>query len=227
VTDNPSHKACRDCQHIKPLSEFHLNATRPDGRGLYCKSCTSIRQRQFRERKAQREGRPLRPRVAVDDGMKRCPRCELVLPRDRFGRNRSSSDGLTAYCRDCHNAIGKRNRESRHGSTREYHLRRRYGIGAADVDGMIQRQGGVCAACRVDPPSHVDHDHATGRVRGVLCFLCNQALGNVRDDVSRLYALIHYLDRSRRLAALEATMHAVEAPDCCVIEVAGALHRAA
>ena len=61
---------------------------------------------------------------------------------------------------------------------------------------MVAEQGGVCAACRTDEPKHVDHDHQTGHVRGVLCFLCNQALGNVRDDVERLQRLIDYLGRS-------------------------------
>jgi len=61
---------------------------------------------------------------------------------------------------------------------------------------MIERQGGVCAACRIDKPIHVDHDHVTGKVRGVLCFLCNQALGNVRDSTDRLRLLILYLEQA-------------------------------
>ena len=79
---------------------------------------------------------------------------------------------------------------------------------------MLGAQGGRCAACGQDEPKHVDHDHETGRVRGMLCFLCNQALGNVRDDVTRLQALIDYLVRAR----LAATMHVVE-HTCCVIEL--------
>ena len=44
---------------------------------------------------------------------------------------------------------------------------------------------------------HVDHDHMTGEVRGVLCFNCNQALGNARDDIVVLQGLIDYLNRYR------------------------------
>ena len=82
---------------------------------------------------------------------------------------------------------------------------------------MLATQGGLCAACKTDRPQHVDHDHKTGRVRGMLCFLCNQALGNVRDDIKRLHGLIDYLHRNR-FAALGATVTEVE-HTCCVIEL--------
>jgi hypothetical protein len=137
----------------------------------------------------------------VPAGMKYCPNCTAVLPLDSFGSNRSSGDGRTTYCKPCHNEIGRRNRE-RSGGSREYHLRRRYGIGRREVDAMILAQGGVCAACKVDPPQHVDHDHETGAVRGMLCSPCNQALGNVRDDVNRMRGLVDYLRRSRGVSGV-------------------------
>jgi Recombination endonuclease VII len=54
---------------------------------------------------------------------------------------------------------------------------------------MLAAQGGVCAVCEKPDPEHVDHDHETGVVRGMLCFNCNQALGNARDDVEVLRRL--------------------------------------
>ena len=57
---------------------------------------------------------------------------------------------------------------------------------------MIEEQGGTCAVCSGEA-KHVDHDHKTNRVRGVLCFNCNQALGNVRDNLEVLRGLIDYL----------------------------------
>jgi hypothetical protein len=155
--------------------------------------CFAVRYREYREARASREGREIRERRRIEAGQKYCPRCQQVLSRDAFGRNRSTFDGLTAYCRSCHNTVTKENLARRDGGSRDYHLRRRYGISAAEVDAMIEAQGGVCAACKTDEPVHVDHDHKTGRVRGILCFLCNQALGNVRDDMRRLQSLIDYL----------------------------------
>jgi hypothetical protein len=126
-----------------------------------------------------------------------------------FPRNKSGHKGYGGYCKPCHNIKGRETYMRLYGSTREYHLRRRYGIGQAEVDAMIEAQGGLCAACKTDKPKHVDHDHKTGRVRGVLCFLCNQALGNVRDEIPRLCGLIDYLYRDR-VAALGLTITEVE-----------------
>ena len=44
-------------------------------------------------------------------------------------------------------------------------------------------------------PSHVDHDYGTGKVRGILCFNCNQGLGNFRDDMRSLIRAVNYLMR--------------------------------
>lgn len=85
-----------------------------------------------------------------------------------------------------------------------------YGLSIYQYRGMLDDQGGVCAACFAPPPPgrrlQVDHDHATGHVRGLLCHACNVALGCVRDDYERLYRLIDYLARTtnRRLRDAEA-----------------------
>ncbi|MFI5935430.1 endonuclease VII domain-containing protein [Actinoplanes sp. NPDC051494] len=72
-------------------------------------------------------------------------------------------------------------------------LRQRYGIGQRDFDEMLARQGGMCAICGADDPQHVDHDHRTGWVRGILCFNCNGGLGRFRDDPVFLAGAIAYL----------------------------------
>ncbi|AKJ14215.1 hypothetical protein ABB07_30440 [Streptomyces incarnatus] len=61
-------------------------------------------------------------------------------------------------------------------------MRRKYGLTKAERDALIASQGGVCCICLAAPPAHVDHCHETGRVRGVLCFSCNAALGQFKDQ---------------------------------------------
>ena len=196
TSDYSESKKCPDCGEVKPLVEFTLSRKNRDGRGTYCRLCFNERSRRHRERRAELEGREIRRRVAAPAGFKYCARCEQIKALEAFGRNRATRDGLTTYCRGCHNKVGREAKIRLYGGTREYHLRSRYGITGADFDAMVDAQGGKCAVCD-HKPEHVDHDHKSGRVRGVLCFNCNQALGNVRDDVRVLDGLIRYLGNHR------------------------------
>jgi hypothetical protein len=117
------------------------------------------------------------------------------LPFDDFPKNRSTRSGLGVYCKPCHNRIGRENRERRHGSTRHYHLVRRYGITAAQADALLAAQGGRGAICRERAAEHVDHDHASGAVRGMLCFNGNGGLGQFRDRPDLLRLAAEYLER--------------------------------
>jgi hypothetical protein len=128
----------------------------------------------------------------VPEGTKWCPECDQIKPIDDFTRNRSQASGRSSYCRPCHNEISKRDKE-KHGGARNYHLRRRYGITVAHFDEMFAAQGGVCAICREAKAEHVDHDHATGQVRGLLCFNCNGALGQFRDRTDLMIRAVGYL----------------------------------
>jgi hypothetical protein len=85
-----------------------------------------------------------------------------------------------------------------HGGSRHYHLVRRYGVTAAQIEERISVQAGLCVICRrsLGGKPHVDHDHETGEVRGVLCFNCNGGLGQFGDDAERLRRAIAYLDGS-------------------------------
>jgi hypothetical protein len=78
-------------------------------------------------------------------------------------------------------------------STRNYHLRHRYGITVDDFDRMPAAQGGLCAICREAPAERVDHDHATKLVRGLLCFNGNGALGEFRDRTDLMLRAVAYL----------------------------------
>jgi hypothetical protein len=102
-------------------------------------------------------------------------------------------DGRHAYCKPCHNLRGRETRERLYGGSRNYHLRARYGVSAAEVEVLVDEQGGVCPICGRPEPGNVDHDHVTGKVRGVLCFNCNGGLGQFRDDVDALSNAIGYL----------------------------------
>ncbi len=156
--------------------------------------------------------------------MKRCPSCCEVKPLEDFYRLARSKDGHQGYCKVCANQKrrdwGKANPE-REGQwaraeaarrsprqRKDKGLRAKFRMTADDYDLMLAAQGGGCAACGTPPGTtalHVDHDHACcpssrrtcgGCVRGLLCFTCNAALGNVNDSKERLMKLIEYLTQN-------------------------------
>jgi hypothetical protein len=93
-------------------------------------------------------------------------------------------------------------------SRREVNLRqaiRRYGITFEQYEAMLAEQHNRCAICGSEPDPngrrsagrlHVDHDHETGRVRGLLCNRCNPGVGYFLHDTDRLRAAIAYLERT-------------------------------
>jgi hypothetical protein len=89
---------------------------------------------------------------------------------------------------------------------RKSYLKRTYGLTLADYERMFEAQGGVCAICREARPEertlHVDHDHETGVIRGLLCFRCNNALGDFREEYELFRRAADYLDRDNEMAAL-------------------------
>lgn len=92
------------------------------------------------------------------------------------------------YCSQCNN---DRNRG--------YKLKKNYGMTEADFEVMLASQNRCCAICGTDDHNsrnwHIDHDHATGKVRGILCGGCNHGLGNFIDNVKLLIKAAMYLVR--------------------------------
>src|SRR5690242_6153534 len=73
-----------------------------------------------------------------------------------------------------------------------------YGISSADYNKLLEEQKGLCAICRKPPEKvrlSVDHCHANGRVRGLLCFSCNTILGHAHDSVNILKSALGYMTK--------------------------------
>lgn len=98
-----------------------------------------------------------------------------------------------AKCKEREKSWRDQNREYR----RSKRLQVRYGLTAEQYDAALAKQDGGCAICRL--PSRdgrrlaVDHCHYTGKLRGLLCFHCNTAIGNLGDSAEKVARAVEYL----------------------------------
>lgn len=115
-----------------------------------------------------------------------CSECGPTRVRLRTGRK--DAQCITARQREvARRAEGPSERRRRR-------LRDKYRLKPSDWDAMLIEQNGRCAICLCPMESpHVDHDHNTGAVRGLLCKWCNLAIGYMKDDAARLRAAADYL----------------------------------
>jgi hypothetical protein len=155
-----------------------------------------------------------------------CTKCGQPKPPDGFYPDKSKPTGRHSVCKECVKAdrrkryaqdpelFRERNRASARRNPNMHRATnlRRYGLTIAEYDRMWTEQEGVCAAC--DQPETatnqfgkrrlaVDHDHTTGRVRGLLCSTCNRALGLLGDDWQRVLGVLAYLEATSDLRGVE------------------------
>ena len=131
-------------------------------------------------------------------GKKQCTKCRKIQPVTAFTRQAKAYDGLLPSCRACQAEKDRRRR----GASKASSWLRLYGITEHAYWELFEAQGGVCAICKQSEtrlhkgcPMHlsVDHDHATGRIRGLLCHGCNAALGRFKDNSTLLENALVYL----------------------------------
>lgn len=155
---------------------------------------------------------------------KRCGICQIYLPIDEFGKDKSNKDGLCHCCKVCRATqqreyrkknpeIIKKIREKRKPLQKEYNnrpeikrkiadqfLRKSFNLSIDDYEKMLTLQNGVCYICKGEETSvrnsrlAVDHNHKTGKIRGLLCSNCNRALGLFKDDKKIILAAANYLE---------------------------------
>ena len=161
-------KRCTKCGIEQPLENFYKAAGTRDGHRGDCRSC-------FAARAAARHAANPEP------------------ARERVRRWQEENPERVRAAREAAKADGRRAAQDR----RSY-LKRKYGITPEQYDEMLAAQGGGCAICGRPPKKislHVDHDHQTGAIRRLLCFLCNNLLGDAGDDPALLEKAASYLHR--------------------------------
>lgn len=129
-----------------------------------------------------------------------CHICKETKLFTDFNRASKSKDGLQHYCRSCSNKKRKDWDLADPERTRGKWLKDAYGISLADYNIMLENQNHKCAICGQDETRFqkklvVDHCHETGKVRQLLCNMCNHGLGNFKDDVLLMAEAIKYITK--------------------------------
>lgn len=117
---------------------------------------------------------------------------------------RDPSGGLLVSRKQLANLAAKRAAQSKERWSNRYVRNPAYKLSQDKLDAMLERQSGRCAICKesetdLGRPLFVDHDHATGKVRGLLCIRCNSGLGCFLDSQKLLSAAKSYLAKTSRL----------------------------
>lgn len=145
--------------------------------------------------------------------LKTCQICNTEKTLDCFYKNvsrkRHMSDLVKVQktCAECHSRLRKLHYDQNKDFYKNKHLMRAYGITVEQYRDLQMKQNNVCACCKKPESrySHhsktlsdlaVDHCHKTGKIRGLLCFKCNMAIGLLKDDVGTLTEAVRYLNES-------------------------------
>lgn len=135
-----------------------------------------------------------------------CIDCKKEKPIEDFWLRRDRKYGMSV-CKICNGLRVKAWRHTPEGklARKKYNLSKNFGMTLEDWDTLYFQQDGKCAICERDfsqigkTPS-VDHDHKTGRIRGLLCPVCNQWLGLVQDNPwLAVYYILPDLDIPQRI----------------------------
>src|SRR4030095_5891749 len=112
--------------------------------------------------------------------MKPCCHCKVVKSLSEFSLDKRKPDGRQNRCKQCRRTVESAQRKPLIGFANG--LRSGYGMSVDDFLGILAAQGGQCAICRCRLMRPViDHDHTTGRVRGLVCFRCNSWLAAIEN----------------------------------------------
>jgi|SRR5665213_372425 len=160
-------------------------------------------------------------RVTLSVGSKICRKCKAEKPLTDFGVWRYSQDGRKIYCRSClverqkdyavrhpeavsqrASSWNKMNPERRKFNSMRSALMIDFGMAIEDYELLLQNQNGLCLGCykhhsQFKHRLQVDHDHATNKIRGLLCGPCNRTLGIVSENPMTLRRLADYLERMK------------------------------
>lgn len=139
--------------------------------------------------------------------MKQCKFCLKTKALDEFHKHQTNKDRKMGHCKTCDHVKKQKYKERNYRKTRDIehdcHLRRTYNITLIKYNEMLDQQDNKCAICGVHKDTltrglYVDHCHATGKVRELLCTRCNSVIGYCKENSNNLLNAINYLLKHKK-----------------------------
>ena len=169
-------KPCTLCGIVKHFDQFNKHPNAKFGIAPRCKECLAPQKSAYyQNNKDKWQEREAEMRTKDPEGLKK-------KNRDASARWRSNPENTR--------------------QKRMKYIEKRYGITYEQYEAMEKAQNGLCKICLKLPTNswsdrlHVDHDHKTGEVRGLLCYMCNVAVGNLEDSPERADRVAAYLRKT-------------------------------
>lgn len=163
-------KVCKKCKKNKERDEYYTYNGGINLRGT-CITCYNVRE------------------VYVDITEKRCCKCKSVKDISKFYKNKLSKDRYNSNCIKCSEV-----------KSSNYNISK-YGLTKLEYTELLDSQDFKCAICNETNGDHtrlfIDHDHNTGKVRGLLCHTCNAGLGMFKDSTMLLLVAATYLEQNK------------------------------
>lgn len=178
-------KKCTVCKEEKSLDEFYPDATRKDGLAFTCKSCNLVIQRAYYERHKEKLKESAKERYH-----KNKDKINARRRQERIDNPEEVRDKANTYSRN--NPIQGKVSGWKQAGMKDMTYER-YLL-------MLEKQNYCCDICgkhedECKTTLHVDHNHVTGIVRGLLCTTCNMGIGKLKDSIEMLLKAIDYLKR--------------------------------
>lgn len=213
---NPTVSAKIPPAHLLELGAFHFNQigecmSKPKSIRL-CEHCADVpvSRRRFCSQDCIRANR-------AKTHVRKCKDCEKTPEEVEFGQHKGTIDGLAIVCKPCNRARTKKttanySAEKRAEITERFKspkyrnnaMMRIFGIDLLSHEEMKIQQDNKCLICSETfteaKVPHIDHNHETGKIRGLLCRTCNSGLGMFKDDPDKLRQAITYLKRTTQPA---------------------------
>lgn len=174
---------CPKCKETRSVKDFSRASQRKDGLQLWCNDCMAAYQKEY-----------------VAKNKRKVLDTQNEWQKKQYAENPEYREMKKKRAKEWKESLTPMERVWR---DREQWLQGQYGLTHEQVRVMREAQGDGCAICGKNKRLQVDHDHETGRIRGLLCGPCNRALGRFGDTIEGLMRAVAYLQRHHDLLQKE------------------------